>query len=217
MWASGLPPTPPGRMMRRRRDFAAAAAREPAAADIRAALGDVYFATARYQDAGTAYREAIRLDGRNPEYRVKAGRNLLRLDQEAAAQERFREAVRLDPLNAEAHFELGRIASAARHNEAARLHLEASAAIDPGRGAAHYQLGLLYRRLGDPTRAAASMRRFEQLRNQDRPYRVDMAAAGPGNRGTCGRAAVGTLPIPHPLQDGRRAAHLIRSRGGRLR
>ena len=197
------------------KDFAAAAAREPAAADIRAALGDVYFATASYQDAGTAYREAIRLDGRNPEYRVKAGRNLLRLDQEAAALERFREAVRLEPLNAEAHFELGRIASAGRQNEAARLHLEASAAIDPGRGGAHYQLGLLYRRLGDPTRAAASMRRFEHLRNQDGPYRVDMTAPALVIEGPA-KAAVGTLPIPDPPQNGRRAAHLIRSCAGRL-
>src|SRR5439155_27321640 len=127
------------------------------------------------READTAYREAIRLDARNPEYRVKAGRNLLRLDQQAAAQEKYQEAIRIDPLNAEAHFELGRIAAAARDDEVARRRLEASAAIDPGRGAAHYQFGLLYRRLGDPTRAAASMRRFEQLRNQDRPYRVDMA------------------------------------------
>ena len=187
------------------KNFAAAAAREPAAADIRAALGDVYFATARYEDAGRAYREAIRLDGRNSEYRVKAGRNLLRLDQEAAALESFREAVRLEPLNAEAHFELGRIASAAHQNEAARLHLEASAAIDPGRGGAHYQLGLLYRRLGDPTRAAASMRRFEHLRNQDGPYRVDMTAPalvieGPAEERRWGRYQFPTL---HRMADGR--------------
>ena len=187
------------------RSFAAAAAREPAAADIRAELGDVYFTTDRFQEADAAYREAIRLDARNAEYRVKAGRSLLRLDQEAAAQERFREAVRLDPLNSEAHFELGRIASAARDDEAARRHLEASASIDPGRSAAHYQLGLLYRRLGVPMLATASMRRFEQLRNQERPYRVDMAQPslvieGPLEERRWGRYQ---FPTVHRMADGR--------------
>jgi tetratricopeptide (TPR) repeat protein len=76
------------------KSFAAAAVREPDAADIRASLADVYFITGRHQDADTAYREAIRLDARNPEYRVKAGRNLLRLEQTAAAHDRFQEAVR---------------------------------------------------------------------------------------------------------------------------
>ena len=164
-----------GRNEEAEKSFAAAAAREPASADIRASLGDVYFVTGRYRDAATAYGEAVRLDPRNPEYRVKAGRNLLRLEQAAAAHDRFGEAVRMDPLNSEAHFELGRLAAAAGNHEDARRHLEASAAIDPGRREAHYQLGLLYRRLHDETRAAASMRRFEQLRNGNRPYRLDVA------------------------------------------
>jgi tetratricopeptide (TPR) repeat protein len=157
------------------KQLAAASAREPMDADIRASLGDVFFATERYTDADAAYREAMRLDPRNPEYHVKAGRNLLRLDKESAARNRFAEAVRIDPLNSEAHFELGRIESSAREDTSARRHLEASAATDPSRGAAHYQLGLLYKRLGDATLAAASMRHFEQLRKQDQPFRVDMA------------------------------------------
>lgn len=201
----GLAAYSAGKNAEAEKSFAAAAAREPAAADIRAELGDVYFATDRFQDADAAYREAIRLDARIPEYRVKAGRNLLRLDQEAAAQERFREAVRLDPLNSEAHFELGRIAAAARDDEFARLRLEASAAIDPGRGAVHYQLGLLYRRLGDSVRAAASLRRFEQLRNQDRAYRIDMAQPalvieGPPEERRWGRYQ---FPTVHRMADGR--------------
>ena len=201
----GLAAYSAGKNAEAEKSFAAAAAREPAAADIRAELGDVYFATDRFHDSDAAYREAIRLDARNPEYRVKAGRNLLRLDQEAAAQERFREAVRLDPLNSEAHFELGRIAAAARDDEVARLHLEASAAIDPGRGAAHYQLGLLYRRLGDPVRATASLRRFEQLGNQNRAYRADMAhpalvIEGPSEERRWGRYQ---FPTVHRMADGR--------------
>ena len=157
------------------KQLTAASAREPMDADIRASLGDVYFATGRYADADAAYREAMRLDPRNPEYLVKAGRNLLRLDTESAARDRFAEAVRIDPLNSEAHFELGRLASSGREDTLARRHLEASAATDPSRGAAHYQLGLLYKRLGDATLSAASMRRFEQIRKQDQPFRVDMA------------------------------------------
>jgi tetratricopeptide (TPR) repeat protein len=155
--------------------FSAAAKREPEAADIRVSLGDVYFITGRHQDADTAYQEAIRLDPRNGEYLVKAGRNLLRLDQTAAARGRFQEAIRIEPLNSEAHFELGRLAAAEGNNEEAERQLQASAAIDPGRREAHYQLGLLYRRLHDDTRFAASMGRFEQLRKEEQPYRVDMA------------------------------------------
>lgn len=155
--------------------LAAASAREPMDADIRAALGDVYFATGRYSEADAAYREAISLDPRNPEYSVKAGRNLLRLDKESLARDRFAEAVRIDPLNSEAHFELGRLAASERDDTLARRHLEASAAADPSRGAAHYQLGLLYKRLGDAALSSASLRRFEQFRKQDQPFRVDMA------------------------------------------
>jgi len=201
----GLAAYATGKNAEAEKSFAAAAAREPAAADIRAALGDVYFATDRYQDAATAYQEAIRLDPRNAEYRVKAGRNLLRLDHEDAALERFREAVRIDPLNSEAHFEQGRIAAAARRDDVARLHLEASAAIDPGRSGAHYQLGLLYRRLGDPARAAASMRRFEQLRDDHSSYRIDMAQPvlvieGPAEERRWGRYQ---FPTIHRMADGR--------------
>lgn len=185
--------------------FAAAVAREPKDADIRASLGDVFFATARYAEADAAYREAIRLDLHNPEYRVKTGRNLLRVDKESAAREQFLAAARMDPLNSEAHFELGRMAAAARNDELARRHLEASAAIDPARGAAHYQLSLLYRRVGDATRATASMRRFEQLRKQDLPYRVDMAQPvvvleGPVEEKRWGRYQ---FPVLHRMADRR--------------
>src|SRR5207247_4388121 len=75
----GLAAYSTGKNAEAEKSFAAAAAREPAAADIRAELGDVYFATDRFHDSDTAYREAIRLDARNPEDPVKAGGQGLRL------------------------------------------------------------------------------------------------------------------------------------------
>ena len=201
----GLAAFAKGRYSDAEKFFNAAAVREPDSADLKASLGDVYFATDRFANAAAAYSEAIRLDPRNPEIRVKAGRNLLRADKEAQAREQFAEAVRLDPLNSEAHFELGRAAAGARQDEPARRHLEAAAAADPSRGPAHYQLGLLYRRIGETSLAAASLRRFEQLRKQDLPYRVDMAQAalvieGPSDERRWGRYQ---FPTIHRMADGR--------------
>jgi tetratricopeptide (TPR) repeat protein len=201
----GLAAFAKGRNADAEKHFSAASSREPGAPDLRASLGDVYFATDRFQEAAAAYAEAIRLDPRNPEYRVKAGRNLLRLDKESDAREQFAEAVRLDPLNSEAHYELGRAASAARQDDVARPHLEASAATDPSRSGAYYQLGLLYRRLGNAPLAAASLRRFEQLRKQDLPYRIDIAQAalvieGPPEEKRWGRYQ---FPGIHRMADGR--------------
>ena len=173
-WASGLPRIPPERMRRQRRALPHGR-REPAAADIRAELGDVFFTTDRLPEADAAYRGSHPARCEQSGVSRQSGTQLIAPRPGDCGAEKFREAVRLDPLNSEAHFELGRIAAAARDDEVAQMHLEASAAIDPGRGAAHYQLGLLYRRFGDPVLAKASMRRFEQLRNQDRPYRIDMA------------------------------------------
>lgn len=201
----GLAAYATGRNAVAEKQLAAAVAREPREADLHAALADVYTATERYADAEKAYAEAIRLDARNAEYRVKAGRNLLRMDKEPAARERFEQAAAIDPLSADAHFELGRLAASASDETTARRHLEAAAAIDPGRAAAHYQLGLLYRRLSETARSTAAMRRFEQLRQQDRPFRVEMAppslvVEGPREERRWGRYQFPTL---HRMADGR--------------
>ena len=153
------------------------------------------------QDADAAYREAIRLDARNPEYReVEAGRNLLRLDRETAQgfgkrsprPAQFRGALRT-----------GRIASAARDDAVARLHLEASAAIDRDAGS-RYQSGPA---LPAARRSHSRFRIDAKVRATAQPGPAisrRYGATGPGDRGT-GERRWGRYQFPtvHGMADGR--------------
>ena len=59
--------------------FEKAAVKEPGAADIEASLGDVHSSEGRYEEAARHYDAAISKD---PAYRVKAARNLVKLHRE---------------------------------------------------------------------------------------------------------------------------------------
>jgi tetratricopeptide (TPR) repeat protein len=141
---------------------------EPKAADFHAALGDVLTSTGELARAETAYAEAIRLDPRTAEYHVKAGKNLLKLQKNAEAEAAFHAALLRDPQSSEANFQIGKLAAARGDHAAAIRHLEAAVARDGGAAEAWYQLSLSYQRAGQRDKAAAALKRFRELRAEEK-------------------------------------------------
>ena len=136
---------------------------EPDAADLRSALGDLYFAAASYDKSTAEYEAASKLDPRNVSYLLKQGRNWLKLQQSPTAEAVFQRTLAIDRNNAEAQLNLGRIASQHGDVNAALGHLERAVTLRPDNSAALYQLGLLYKKTGQPEKAASAMKRFREL------------------------------------------------------
>lgn len=141
---------------------------EPQAPDFHAALGDVLTSTGELARAETAYAAAIRLDPHTAEYYVKAGKNLLKLQKNAEAEAAFRAALTRDAQSGEAHFQLGKLAAGRGDHAAAIRHLEAAVARDGGAAEAWYQLSLSYQRAGQRDKAAAALKRFRELRAEEK-------------------------------------------------
>jgi tetratricopeptide (TPR) repeat protein len=122
----------------------------------------VYAATDNSLQADKAYSLAIRLAPAAAEYRVKAGRNLLKLQRAADAESAFQKAIEIDSTDAEAHFQLGKLAFAKGDNTTAILHYEHAVASQPTFNAAWYQLSLSYRRGGQEQKAREALENFKR-------------------------------------------------------
>ncbi len=194
-----------GRNAEAEQAFEKAAVREPRAADIQASLGDVRFAADRFDDAEKAYAEALRRDPRNPEYLVKAARNMSRLNREPEAVNLYRDALRLDPLQPEANTQLARIYTAQGKRAEARKLLETAIAAEPGKPNGYYQLLLLCGAMQDRACSDFAKARFEGLRKENPPLRVDLSPASVLVEGPAGERRWGRYQFPtmHRMADGR--------------
>jgi tetratricopeptide (TPR) repeat protein len=143
------------------RFYEAAVKIEPAA-DLWAALGDVYDATGELAKSESAHARAVKLEPASAEYAVKHGRVLAKLQRAADAESAFARAVRLEPANADAHFQLGKLLAARGDTAAAIGHWERAVGAQPGLKEAWYQLGIAYRRAGREAESQEAMRRFRE-------------------------------------------------------
>lgn len=113
--------------------------------------------------AVAAYREAIRLDPRDPVTRNNLGAVLLDLGQPAEAISALEEALRLKPIYADARNNLGAaFEKAGRLPDAQRAYRTATM-IDPDHAQAYNNLGAVQLKSGDVQAAAASFARAAQL------------------------------------------------------
>jgi tetratricopeptide (TPR) repeat protein len=104
-------------------------------------LGNALVDLGRYEEAETAYREAIRTDPDHATAHNNLGVALAYLDRYAEAETAYREAIRTDPDHATAHYGLGNaLINLDRYAEAETAYREAIR-INPDYATAHYELG----------------------------------------------------------------------------
>ncbi len=101
----------------------------------------ILFDLGRYQEAETAYREAVRLDPGNATNHNNLGATLSGLGRHDEAETAYREALRLDSGNVTYHGNLARmLLDLGRHDEAETAYREA-VRLDPGNATNHNNLG----------------------------------------------------------------------------
>jgi tetratricopeptide (TPR) repeat protein len=74
----------------------------------------------------------------------------------------LRKAVKLDPKFADSHYELGRALEQAGKSDDAIVQFEDCLRLNPRLFRAEYRLSILYKKRGDPVRAAAAAKAFQQ-------------------------------------------------------
>ena len=143
-------------------------------------LGLCYDALGRFEEAQRSFEEAIRLDREqktgSPWPSLNLGLMLSRLDRLDAAEARFREAVATAPRFALGHYHLGVTLEKSDRVKDAVSELEEAGRLDPASAEAQYALARVYRRVGQPEKADAALRRFEVLKaKQDEARRKSVS------------------------------------------
>lgn len=125
--------------------------------------GNAYVKQSQYQEAETAYKQAIALEPSNPDYYANLGvayYSMQRLDEAVST---YRDALRYAPKDAQINYLLGAaLLQLNRLDEAKDAFLQANQA-DPNLGEAYFGLGVLYRLQGDSAQAISAFERFLEI------------------------------------------------------
>ncbi len=105
---------------------------EAEAADIHAALADLYAATGALDTAEREFGKAVRIDPANALYRVKQARNWLKLQRTGEAEQGFRKVLTMGSSSMDAYLNLGKIAAQKGDAPAAVRNLEKRLNCSPG-------------------------------------------------------------------------------------
>jgi len=149
---------------------------EPLLPTLHLRLGDTYLRCKRPDDAFRAFQRALEIDGDSPDAHVGLSEVYLRKRrfEDAAAEALI--AVGLQHFAPLGHFNLGVALARLGQHDRAKLAFETSLTILPGFAAAHRWLAVLYSQPGgDPVRAARHRYLFDQLRNQAKEERLNLA------------------------------------------
>ncbi len=123
-------------------------------------------------EAIQAYKEAIRLNQRQPLRSpwpsMNLGTLLLRLERLDEAESRLRESVSIEPRFPTAHFRLGQVLEKKEQLDEAAAELNEAARLDPTYPEPHYALARIYRKHHDREKTEAELNLFQELRNTDK-------------------------------------------------
>lgn len=108
----------------------------------------------RYDEAVQLYREAVRARPDDPDLHVHLGYCYRKLGQLAAARVEYAKAVQKDPKSYFGHLDLGWVLVKLKDYDGAETHYLQAAKLKPEAADPHYNLGNLYRRRGQPVKAA---------------------------------------------------------------
>ena len=158
-----------GQMDRAQEVFAALRQRRPSDPLVYVYLGNSLFEAGRFEDAAAAFTKATELDPRNGRAFYQAAVSLVKLGREADPRARrwLERAIELEPKLAPAYYQLAKLAADSDAPQAEKL-LARSLELDPDLSEAHFLRARLCRQRSDEACAARSLRRYEELRAQER-------------------------------------------------
>lgn len=140
-------------------------------------LGLCYEAVGKYEEALSAYGQAVRLSQKDrpcsPWPPLDLGALLVKLDRLGEADESLGQSLQCDPKLPRAHYELGHLLEKRQQNDQAVLELKQAASLDPTYAEPYYLLGRIYQREGDTRKAAeawATFQKLEKAEPRDRPH-----------------------------------------------
>ncbi|HEX5481886.1 MAG TPA: tetratricopeptide repeat protein [Terriglobia bacterium] len=152
------------------REFRLAVQVSPADADARFRLGEALWRAGHFQQAIPVLREGVKLDTRNAAAWYEIGDSYLSLAKPGLALPNFIQALKLNPEFDAAAKDLGTLYLHQGKFQQSVVVLSGIASRDTD-GSVHYLLFRAYAKLGDKTRAAACLKRFQELKaaaqNQD--------------------------------------------------
>jgi tetratricopeptide (TPR) repeat protein len=126
-------------------------------------LGNSYVKQGQYQEAETAYKQAIALEPSNPDYYANLGVAYYSMQRLAEAVDAYRDALRYAPADAQISYLLGAaLLQLNRLDEAEEAFVEANRA-DPNLGEPYFGLGVLYRLQGDSAQAISAFEKFLEI------------------------------------------------------
>jgi tetratricopeptide (TPR) repeat protein len=130
------------------------------------ALGTVYFAKEKLDDAESAYLKAIEISSTSPRAQLNLGRVRSSQKKFEAAVDPLTKAVELQPTSGDANYLLGECYLQLKKGSKAIPYLNAAASL--GRPEAHLRLGWLYNAAGMKDKAALE---YEEYLKKDPNYR----------------------------------------------
>lgn len=138
--------------------------------NARILLGNIYFETARYQDAITTYGKVLEISPENPQVLFNMGSAQLRIGDEFSAIEYLKKAGSADRIGEVAHraySRLGVIFTERKDFEQAEKYLRMAVEIRPGDAVNHYNLGIAYLRQNKKEQALQEFATAETLGEKD--------------------------------------------------
>jgi tetratricopeptide (TPR) repeat protein len=138
--------------------------------DMQIKLGNLYYADQRYQEAESAYKEAVRIyPSTNNRYAL--GQVYLSLERYSEAETQFNEIISLEPDRPNGNFGLGLALNMQQRHEDAIRHFERAIEIRPDFYDAYAEMGYTYADLGEMDEAR------EMIDFLDRAGEADLADA----------------------------------------
>jgi tetratricopeptide (TPR) repeat protein len=126
-------------------------------------IGSIYSAMSRFDDALTAYRQAVEIAPQRSESRIKLGRAYFAGDRLEEAQAEFERAARETPGNNEAHLSLAETHLARGQWERAAAAAERAIELGASDSRARYLLGTALIRMGRREEGEARLREFAKV------------------------------------------------------
>ena len=159
-----------GQMEKARETFQSMVANHPRDPLVLLYLGNSYLEAGRFEDAVKTFTQGLEIDPGNSLFYYQAAVSLIKLGQDSDERVRpfLEKAVRLDPKLAPAYYQLAKLAADSNNTARARELLQRSLRLDPKMSEAHFLLARLCRQGGDATCATAALKRYEELRVQER-------------------------------------------------
>jgi tetratricopeptide (TPR) repeat protein len=129
--------------------------------------GQVYALRNQLDQAQASLRKSISKHPNNPLAHFELGKLFHLRGDLPAAKTALLEAVRLEPSDPQYLQKLGAVSLALQEIDDAIAYLERAVALDPGSVQVYYSLGQAWRRKGDRAKAAASMKKFQEVKRRE--------------------------------------------------